>query len=262
MGAEAIVHAGQLIGDPKTVASENAHAYAVVPNDARIDDLEEYADAPRRARATVAAHTTETLVSYFNRFKTGDSVILADQSKFVVVGIIDYHPKTGAAFREHRVSYEAPRSLEWKTWRTSSGRKMMQEEFAQFIEDNVVDIRTPVGADVLDVARNLQANKKVAFSSAIRLADGQQQFTYEEVIDGSSSKGTIKVPETFVLGIPVFFGGILYEVTARLRYRIDGGKLALWYELYRPEYIEQDAFAAILTAIGTDAEVDVWRGVP
>lgn len=262
MDTEAIIEAGKLIGEPKTVASDNPHAYAVIPSNAQIEDLEEYAEAPRRARAEVAAHDPETFGAYFNRFKTADSVILADQDKFTIVGIIDYHPKDGAAFREHRVSYEAPRSLEWKTWRTASGKRMAQEEFAQFIEDNVVDIRTPAGADVLEISRNLQANKKVAFSSAIRLADGQQQFTYEEVIDGSTSKGKIKVPETFVLGIPVFFGGELYEVTARLRYRIDNGKLALWYELYRPEYIEKDAFEAVLVGVGTVTETAVWHGRP
>ena len=124
MDTEAVIEAGKLIGEPKTVARDNSNAYAVIPKNAEVQDLEVYADAPRRARASVAAHDAETFGAYFNRFKTDASVILADQQKFLVAGIIDYHPVTGAAFREHCVSYEAPRSLEWKTWRGASGKQM------------------------------------------------------------------------------------------------------------------------------------------
>lgn len=118
-----------------------------------------------------------------------------------------------------------------------------------------------IGAS-LEVARNLQAKKAVNFSSAIRLSNGEQQFTYAETIDGSSAKGTIKVPEEFTLGIPVFLGGVLYEVRARLRYRIHEGQLQLWYELYRPEHIEQDAFNEICVTVGKDTKIAVWLGAP
>lgn len=129
-----------------------------------------------------------------------------------------------------------------------------------FIENNVVDIRQPSGADVLEVSRSLQAVKNVSFNSAIRLADGSQQLAYSETVDGSTSKGSVKVPETFVLGIPVFFGGASYEVTAKLRYRIADGKLLMWFDLYRPEHIEQDAFGEIGKEVETSTGTKVWMG--
>lgn len=237
-------------------------AYAVVPEGYAIEDLERFFDSPARARATVTAKTAETFAAYVNRFKSEGSAIFADQEKFALVGIIDYHQPGLPAFREHWVAYAAPRSLEWQTWRGKNGEKMEQAAFAQFIEDNVVDIRAPAGAEVLEVARGLQAKKAVEFASAIRLADGAQQFTYNETIDGTTSKGTMKVPEEFTLGIPVFFGGVVYGVVARLRYRISQGKLLLWYELYRPEYIERDAFEELANKIATDTAIEVWHGVP
>lgn len=260
-GMDEVVRAGQLIGDAKT-APGGAIPYALVPEGAAVQDLERLLAAPVRARAAVTAKSAETLSAYIVQFKTDATAIFADQERFSIVGIIDYHAPSQPAFREHRVSYAAPRSLEWATWRTCSGKKMSQAEFAQFIEDNVVDIRTPAGADVLEVSRSLQAKKKVEFGSAIRLADGAQQFTYSETVDGSTAKGTIKVPEEFTLGIPVFFGGALYEVTARLRYRISEGVLVLWYELYRPEHIEKDAFEAVCDQVNKDTGVAVWQGVP
>jgi uncharacterized protein YfdQ (DUF2303 family) len=256
---KAVLDAGSALGTPKTVG---AGQYAVVPGGWCIEDLDGYLERPRRAEADVAAKSAETFSAYLLRFKTDATAVFADQQAFKVVGIIDYHAPDAPAFRKHRVSYAAPRSLEWATWRASSGKKMPQADFAQFIEDNVVDIRTPAGADMLEVSRNLQAKKKVEFGSAIRLADGAQQFSYSETVDGSTAKGTIKVPEVFVLGIPVFFGGELYEVTARLRYRITEGQLALWYELYRPEHIEKDAFEGVCDDINKATELAIWQGAP
>lgn len=261
MDMEAIIRAGQQIGDPKTLG-EGSVPFAVVPNDCIVKGLEHLLPLPRRAKAAVAAHTAATFDAYFNRFKTPASVIFADRDAFALVGVLDYHAPDQAAFREHHVTYTAPKSKEWTTWRGASGKKMPQADFAQFIEDNVIDIHSPPGADVLEVARGLQAKKSVDFVSAIRLSDGSQQFSYSETIDGSTAKGSLKVPEEFTLGIPVFFGGDAYDVRARLRYRIAESKLHLWFDLYRPEYIEQDAFNRVVEASQVATETPIWMGKP
>jgi uncharacterized protein YfdQ (DUF2303 family) len=260
-GLDAVLNAGSALGDAKAVP-HGVIPYAVIPEGATVEELERLMPSPARARATVTAKSAETFSAYVNRFKEPATAVFADQEKFTLVGIIDYHALGEPGWREHRVSYGAPRSLEWQTWRTNSGKRMGQADFAQFIEDNVVDIRDPDGAAVLEVSRNLQAKKAVDFSSSLRLSDGAQQFSYSETVDGSTVKGTIKVPEEFTLGIPVFFGGIMYEVRARLRYRIESGKLQLWYDLYRPEHIEKDAFAEVCSAIGTATAIEIWEGVP
>jgi len=260
-GLDKVIETGGLIGEPKAVPG-GLIRYAVIPEGSSVHELERLLPAPVRARAAVTALSVDTFCAYVTKFKTEATAIFADQKSFSLVGIIDYHMPSAAAFRDHRVSYSAPRSLEWETWRGSNAKKMTQADFAQFIEDNVVDIRAPAGADVLEVARSLQAKKAVEFSSGIRLADGAQQFTYNETVDGSSRNGTLKVPEEFTLGIPVFFGGQLYEVRARLRYRIEGGKLSMWYELYRWQHIEQDAFAAVRGEVGNGTGVTVWEATP
>ncbi len=189
-------------------------------------------------------------------------MIFADLAQFMVLGILDYHKPEDPSWCEHRITYTAPRSPEWATWTGRNAKPMGQSDFAQFIEDNIVDIRTPPGAEMLEISRNLQAKKQVAFSSAIRLADGSQEFTYAEEVQGSSSKGKFAIPEKFTLGIPVFRGDQPYEVTARLRYRIDGGKLQLWYDLYRHKEIEKDAFDAIVGLIAEETAVEIWQGTP
>lgn len=260
-GLDKIIEAGSLIAEAKT-APGGVIPYAIVPEGAAVEDLERLLPAPARPREQVTAKSVDTLCAYVNRYKTGDTVVFGDREDSQVVGIIDYHPVNGAAWAEHRVHYTAPRSLEWETWREKNKKPMSQADFAQFIEDNVVDIRHPAGADMLEVSRNLQAKKSVQFGSAIRLADGAQEFTYNETIDGTSAKGKIKVAEEFTLGIPVFFGGPAYEVRARFRYRINDGKLSLWYDLYRPEHIEKDAFEAVCAEIADKTTIAVWQGTP
>lgn len=261
MDYEAIIAAGGMIGDPKTLGDDTI-PFAVVPEGSEVHDLEKFLRFPVRTRAAVAAHDVPTFCAYFNRFKREDSAVFAAQEKFLVVGIIDYHGVELPAFREHRVSYAAPRSVEWTTWVGSNGKKMTQGDFALFIEDNLVDIRKPAGADMLEVSRSLQAKKAVEFSSGVKLADGSQQFSYSETVDGSTAKGALKVPDEFTLGIPVFFNDVPYEVKARLRYRIDHGKLVMWYDLFRQEYIEQDAFKRIVDVVLKGTATPVWMGAP
>lgn len=260
MEDRAFVDALHSHGEPREI--KGAIPYVLVPTDAEIKDLEHLLPKPLRARAAIVAHDVSTLIAYVNRFKRGDTVLFADPQAFTVVGIIDYHGKDAPAFREHRVTFTAPRSLEWQAWRGHSGKRMSQADFAQFIEDHVMDITDPKGAQVLEVARSLQAKRSVEFASAIKLQDGSQQFTYNETTNGTSSKGNLKIPDRFKLGIPVFFGGDAYDVTALLRYRIDEGKLSLWYDLYRAEYVEQDAFKGTIDAAAKGTSIEMWMGKP
>lgn len=260
MDLKDVLEAGQNLGLPRVIAGGGT--FAVVPEGSDIRDLESYLGSPIRARANVTAHETDAFIQYFNKFKNADSAIFGDQINTSVWGIIDYHSKDKPAFREHKLSYVAPLSIEWKTWLGDNKKPVAQSSFAQFIEDNLVNVRSPAAADMLEISRSLQANKSVVFSSSTRLQDGTSQFTYSETIDGATARGTIKVPDDFTLGIPVFRGGVLYEVRARLRYRINDGKLLMWYDLYRPDLIIQDAFKEVLAKIGAGTGTEIWLGAP
>lgn len=242
--------------------------YVVIPDGYRVENVEKFEAAPARARGTITAETPEAFIAYYNRFVDEDaSMVFACTEAFTVTGIIDWHGRPDAAmtdpgFAEHRVVYEAPRSDEWKIWTAMNGRAVTQTEFSRFIEDNVKDIQEPDGADVLEVARQLEVKKKVEFASAERLSDGQREFTYNEEVEGTSRRGKLAIPEEFKLGIPVFIGGELYAVIARLRYRIDSGQLRLWYDLFRPHEIERDAFGVVVEKIDGEVNTPVLMASP
>ena len=252
---QALLDAGAAMAGPQAV---NEGRFAVVPDGYRIEDLERFMPMPLRPRGTVVCETVDALIAYYKRFCDDASLVFACCEAFKVTGVLDWHaPGDMAGFAEHRVIYEAPRSDEWKIWTGADGAAMRQAEFSRFIEDNVKDIREPAGADVLEVARQLEVKKKVEFASAERLSDGQREFTYNEEVDGSTRRGQMKIPEEFLLGIPVFIAGDHYAVTARLRYRIHDGQLRLWYDLLNPHEVERDAFGAIVTRVDEAVPTDV-----
>jgi uncharacterized protein YfdQ (DUF2303 family) len=155
-------------------------------------------------------------------------------------------------------------SEEWKTWTGHNGqpRKMTQMEFAEFIEDNTPDIVNPRAADMLEMARTLQAKADVDFSSAIRTNNGQVQLKYTENVKGTYGAGNVEIPEEFTISIPVYVGSPRVTIRARLRYRLNSGKIAIWYDLLRADAVERDAFMATLEEIRTGIGVTVINGSP
>lgn len=229
----------------------------LVPEGFRLEDLEQYHLSPRRIRQQVTVHNATDFGHYVNRFKDSETTVYADLENTRFTAILDHPGKHAPDWGQHRASYACPHSRSWKTWLGANGKGMRQAEFAKFIEDNLPDVQAPNGSDILLISRTLEAKKKVDFESGVRLDNGEMQITYNEEIKGTAGKGTIEIPETFTLGIPVFEGGDHYELTARLRYRINEGQLVMWFDLLRPERLLEDAFANTLAQIKRDLGDDV-----
>lgn len=230
---------------------------ALVPEGYSLEDLERFHDQPRRTRQHVAIHNATDFGLYITRFKLDETTVYADLENTRFTAVIDHHGADHADWGQHRATYACPHSRSWKTWTSADGKAMRQADFAKFIEDNLPDVQAPSGSDILTISRTLEAKKKVDFESGVRLDNGEVQITFNEEIKGTAGKGTIEIPETFELGIPVFEGGDHYALTARLRYRINDGQLVMWFDLLRPERLLEDAFANTLAQIRRDIGDDV-----
>jgi len=213
-----------------------------------------YRDQPARVKQEVSLQSPEDFAAYVLRFAEMNSIVLADEQKGQYVAILDYHlpppfleKGTGARWGEHVAAYTCPFSPEWTTWTAASGKPMNQEAFALFMEDNFLNITRPDHSTMIEVSRRLEVTKGCAFKSSKRLSDGQVQFQYTE--NQEAAAGEFQVPEEFVLALPVFRGGQAYEVKARLRYRLQGSQLSMWYELIRPDRIRDHAVAEITTKV-------------
>lgn len=234
--------------------------FAVVPEGYKLESLAHFLDNPVRKKGAVVFYDSASFIRYFvEQQQDGSKIYGRLTGQFEAV--FDDHTKDLSGWKEHRAKFGVTHSLQWATWTRNNKQQMPQEKFAQFIEDNLPDIVAPEAAHILEVSRSLQAKKKVNFSSGIRLANGQNEFTYEEEIQGTTAKGKLHVPETFTLGLPVFENGTGYKVEARLRYRINEGGLTMWYDLLRPEKFVEDAVREIWAEIESGTEVEILNGV-
>lgn len=265
---QAALDAGMLLGEVRRIEDVPV---IVAPAGATVHSMEAHLRFPARPRGTMAARDQRSFTQYvLSRLeRRDDTPIVGDKPR--VYGTLSPKPGFTAVFNDHdgehagwrddRATFDCPLSREWVTWTGASGKQMTQEQFAQFIEDNLPDVAEPPAADMLEISRTLEAKKKVNFASGIRLSNGQNQLTYEEQIEGTAAKGRIVVPEQFALGIAVFEGGDRYRVDARLRYRIaDGGKMTMWFDLLRPHKVLEDALAFVWKSIEAELGVQIING--
>lgn len=234
--------------------------YVVVPAGFEIKALERLMVAPVRTRAKADFVNVASFASYVGARKEDRTIVTADEKGASVTAIIDYHHERAAAFGEHVVTLKLTPTDEWAAWQTANGKRMSQHQFAEFIENNLPDIASPTGAEVLEVAKSLAIDKKVNFLSSTRLQDGNREFVYQESQEASAAKGTLRVPETFTLGLAPFLGAAKYSLVARLRFRIEEAKLVLWYDLLRPHKVVEDAFNSVVAQLEVGLKLTILRG--
>jgi len=256
--------AGAAIGDPRIVVPTNEGVYTVVPKDYQIQDLEKYLPTPLRVRQHVTLNDTDSFIEYVKAYAKQHSTRLffANEGE-AFDAVIDYHESADApAWCEHKATFKPVRSVEFTTWMDRNKKQFTQVDFARFLEENLPDVVEPEGAVLLEVALTMEAKKEVTFSSGVRLATGQIQFQYDEEVRGTAKKGTLEIPEQFVLGISIHENGPAYRIPVRLRWRLHEGKAIFWYEIVRPHRFVQDAIKEIRAKVTTDTGYPVLTGVP
>lgn len=223
-------------------------------------DLSHLLEEPVRPKGKTSYTEAESFLSYLKNSGTSPS-IYCDRDRAAFTAILNDSDCNATGWRDWIAVYQCAQSKEWLRWTGANGKRMSQADFASFIEDNLPDIREPVAADMLEVSRSLQAKKAVAYSSAIRLANGENELQYSESIEASAAKGKLVIPELFKLGIKVFEGDDAYELSARLRYRIgDDRKLQMWFDLIRPETVLRDAIDRVVEVIKKGSDGPLYFG--
>ena len=235
--------------------------YALVPEGTHLESLERFCTAPSRIRALVKFYEAGSFCLYTQAFKTAATHLFGDRKALELTAIFDYHqPPASPNWTSHRAHLALRKTENWDRWVGQNGRQMNQVQFATFLEDNLVDIASPDGASLLELAKNLDIKKAAAFTSAIRLDNGQTQFQYIEDVQGNSQKGAMTIPALFVLGLAPLEGVEPYRVDARLRYRMTDGKLAIWYDLLRPEDYLKAAFESVVLFVEKQTEIRLLLG--
>lgn len=222
---------------------------------------------PKTVVQAVRMQTAESMIDYVKRFKNATSMLFADINNDTVVSILDYHSESAVddggikpALTTHKATLKLPKSLEWDTWNAASGVLKSHTSFATFLEENAVDIVSPPGADLLELCRDLQVIQNVKFGSTVRMGD-VTELNYSKEAD-ATSKGTVAVPQSIMLSIPVYFGEAPVSIMAFMRRQIEDGKLKLGIQLSRAENVRQDEFHRVVDDLLKNTKLATVYGTP
>lgn len=218
---------------------------------------------PLERVGTAHVTTLASFVALVNRHKDEGSTIFAQTSwpGPKLTAVIDYHAAAGVArFGKHRVEYAFPVTREFTAWVNRDGKEMSQVEFASFIEEHAGELAAPYpgeeseyGAlfksrfaapnELIDLSRELEVLEGATVKQGVRLESGERQivFTTEHTTkDGQP----VDIPGLFMVSVRPFVEGDRpvepVRFVARIRYRIKGGGIVWFYQLFRWEDVMRD----------------------
>lgn len=260
------------------------------PKNIILHNLKPYFDAwakqPERRKGTAHVRDAESFTEHVNRHKGADSVIFAnpDRTSPKLLGVYDYNPAgddiTDARYMQHRVEYSVQTSDEWKAWMGINGKPLDPRTFAEFIEDRIADVMNPGDGDakldaisdllrgswaspptLIGLSRGIEVSIASKVKHATTLASGEISVAFEEVHNDGAGQ-PLKVPNLFLIGIPVFYKGDRFPIVAKLRYRVDGSSLRWSIALHQPDVAFDKAFDELCTEVEADTGLPMFRGTP
>lgn len=208
---------------------------------------EAFDDNPWRPRGTTTTRDAASFSTAIDNLSHGhDPHLFADADNRRLVAVLNPGPD---GWGDHRVLLQLATSREWREWTGIDRELLPQVDFAEFVEQHTADIVSPDAATMLELAQSFHATRSVRFGSSQRLKHGETVLQYVEELD-AKGRGSIAIPDTVDLRVPVFDGGSLVDVDARLRWRIHGQALRLGVVLLRPDTIERTAFLDVVSQVG------------
>lgn len=214
-------------------------------------DYEKTLPFPVRKRGAVAVYDVSSFNQLLSDNKDGGNItIYADHTALSpIVAVMNGHGSGGPGWGDFRISLEFRLTNEWQRWESINGKMMAQVDFAEFIEENIADIATPPGAEMLEIVQYLTMTKSVNFKSAIRLSDGQTQFRNEESVETKVRASEAVIPPMLTLGLVPMVGLPAYAVQARFRYRLSDGRLTLGVRMERLDVLKRQIVTDVIDSI-------------
>ena len=242
-----------------------------VPNGTTLQSVKkfvsEFATKPDRRTGTDKMQDLQSLIEWTNRHADEGTVLFCDTTRTApkMQSIVDYHlavergveggisGDATARFGDFRALYEFPLSEQWKDWRAVDDKPMDQADFAEFLEDRVLDLIAPdistdsegnevkklpqqvaellarlggrcaLPQDIITLARGLDITSNSRTATRIDVQSGEGALLFEQSHVGAD-KQKVTVPKLFMICIPLFDKSPFhYRIPVRIRYRLNDG---------------------------------------
>jgi len=245
------------------------------------DQIDAYRQLPGRTVGTARADTLESFIELTKRHKTDDSVLFGATQwpDPKLTAVIDYHTVAHEPrWMQHRIAYAFPLTDEFKAWVSGDGQPMEQLAFAAFIEEHAAELASPYDgernefeplfkekfatpSELIMLSRELEVfiGGKAKRSERLQTGERTVEFTSEH----TDAKGErITIPGIFMVSVPAFIDGEPVRIPARLRYRLKGGEIVWFYQLYRWQFWLRDQVQKSLHAAAKATSLPAFEGAP
>lgn len=245
------------------------------------DEIERFRKKPERRDGTARASTLISFADLINYHKDASSVLFAksDWPSPNLTAIIDYHTSEHKPRHlSHRIVYDFPVTDEFKAWIDRDAKPFSQTEFAAFVEDHAAELASPLAAEkseyealfkasfatpstMVTLSRGLQVTVEAVVKNHVTLQSGEGEILFAE--EHLNSKGDkLTVPGLFMVSVPAFVDGEPVRIPARLRYRVNGGKVTWFYQLYRWKFWLRTRVQQDLVEVGKETGIKTFEGTP
>lgn len=216
---------------------------------------------PFHAEAEHKLTTAESFVDYVRRFALPSTIVTLDPQSGQALAQIDYHEADGSPrWRKHRAFYEPLHTDQWRLLaRQHELGFVTQEDFVHFVEAMEEAWLKPSAGDMLQIASNLEGATGVIFQRHVSPSLGQTKLRWEETSDVKA--GTLEVPKSVTLRLPVIYGMQPVEVKCFVRVKIEK-PLKLRLEIAMKASVLEQAYGAAFNIIDTGLAVDLERNLP
>ncbi|MFD5682154.1 DUF2303 family protein [Streptomyces bacillaris] len=268
-GTQAIIDIAQAAVAPQALEPGKVHVVALGRGQFQQIDLTgpQHTGVPARKSGATVVRDVNSFLAYFDKHGDESTEVYADVESRTITAVLDAHTAEAARWGGHRLELRLRATSAWTAWMGANNDLMSQALFAEFIEDNLVDLVEPDSATMLELAQSFEATTSAEFQSSQRLDSGQRRFSFVEDVQAKAGhKGEITIPATLMLALRPFEGTEPYAVTARFRYRLDRqkGELRLGFKIERPEDTLASAFNDIRALVddGIPEGIAVLNGAP
>jgi len=268
---------GSALGVPKTVQGLKPQIILPPGYQALEAPRAELPPLPDHIRAAVTLNDSDSFIEYVKAFRTFTTRLFATTPDLEEIGpdssggaqftaVLDYHEggkEQKAARTAHTVVYPLPLSQQFSTWLGINGEPMSQNDFIEFIEANKLDVVSPDSASLMELAVNFESKTEVRFASKVDRVTGGRNLIFQEAIDAQSSstrQGTIKVPDTMAIRVPILEEGKVFEIKCRLQWLPSNGNLRVVVHLQQYRDVFRHAFKEVRAEIEEALELKILSG--
>lgn len=233
---------------------------AVDPCTQQIVNLAQFMPArPARRVGKIELHGCESFIRFVNEQKQSETRVFGfpDEVPARFVAEIDFHGAADAGWRQYSAVLVLAQSQELAAWLGKNNQWLSQQEFADHLKDNRMDVASPDAAHLAELVNELEltvdrrATGKLPTNAGVKVAFVEEQ-------SGTRNGKPVEIPNMIELAIPFFVGAELTPLQADFRVKIIDGRISFGYRLLAIQRQVRDAVMQVRAQIEEQTKLPVF----